>query len=173
MTHKNPFEIRAEMLQMAKDYMDQQWSMNIQLANDLYEQGHKTAEEVNYNEDRIFGEFDNLDITTGASNDLKQATDIARNYINLFGINDDYCIFDSSPSQPFVGRELGGMNSNKISDKTKSKIDNEVEKIVNFAYKQTLQIIDENIKALNIIANKLVKLNSINQTLLQNVSITY
>ena len=65
------------------------------------------------------------------------------------------------------------MNSNKISDKTKSKIDNEVEKIVNFAYKQTLQIIDENIKALNIIANKLVKLNSINQTLLSNVSITY
>ncbi len=133
----------------------------------------KNEQEVNYNEDRIFGEFDNLDITTGASNDLKQATDIARNYINLFGINDDYCIFDSSPSQPFVGRELGGMNSNKISDKTKSKIDNEVEKIINFAYKQTLQIIDENIKALNIIANKLVKLNSINQTLLENVTITY
>ena len=133
----------------------------------------KNEQEVNYNEDRIFGEFDNLDITTGASNDLKQATDIARNYINLFGINDDYCIFDSSPSQPFVGRELGGMNSNKISDKTKSKIDNEVEKIVNFAYKQTLQIIDENIQALNIIANKLVKLNSINQTLLENVTITY
>tara|TARA_R100000541_G_scaffold1902_4_gene7104 strand:+ start:5060 stop:5281 length:222 start_codon:yes stop_codon:yes gene_type:complete len=46
MAHKNPFEIRAEMLQMAKDYMDQQWTMNIQLANDLYEQGHKSAEEV-------------------------------------------------------------------------------------------------------------------------------
>ena len=46
MTQKNPFEIRAEMLQMAKDYMDQQYHMNIQLANDLYEQGQKTAEEV-------------------------------------------------------------------------------------------------------------------------------
>lgn len=46
MTHKNPFEIRTEMLQMAKDYMDQQYHMNIQLANDLYEQGQKTAEEV-------------------------------------------------------------------------------------------------------------------------------
>ena len=34
------------MLQMAKDYMDQQYHMNIQLANDLYEQGQKTAEEV-------------------------------------------------------------------------------------------------------------------------------
>jgi len=46
MAHKNPFEIRTEMLQMAKDYMDQQYHMNIQLANDLYEQGQKTAEEV-------------------------------------------------------------------------------------------------------------------------------
>jgi len=46
MAHKNPFEIRAEMLAMAKDYMDQQWSMNIQLANDMYEQGQKTMDEV-------------------------------------------------------------------------------------------------------------------------------
>lgn len=46
MTHKNPFEIRTEMLQMAKDYLDQQYHMNIQLANGLYEQGQKTAEEV-------------------------------------------------------------------------------------------------------------------------------
>tara|TARA_R110002074_G_scaffold264351_2_gene436388 strand:+ start:654 stop:875 length:222 start_codon:yes stop_codon:yes gene_type:complete len=46
MTQKNPFEIRAEMLQMSKDYMDQQYHMNIQLANDLYEQGQKTADEV-------------------------------------------------------------------------------------------------------------------------------
>ena len=46
MTHKNPFEIRAEMLAMAKDYMDQQWSMNIQLANDMHEQGKKSMEEV-------------------------------------------------------------------------------------------------------------------------------
>jgi hypothetical protein len=46
MTHKNPFEIRADMLAMAKDYMDQQWTMNIQLANDMYEQGQKTMDEV-------------------------------------------------------------------------------------------------------------------------------
>ena len=46
MTHKNPFEIRTEMLQMAKDYMDQQYHMNIQLANDLYEQGKKNMDDV-------------------------------------------------------------------------------------------------------------------------------
>jgi hypothetical protein len=43
---KNPFEIRAEMLQLAKDYMDQQYQMNVQLANDMFEQGKKTYAEV-------------------------------------------------------------------------------------------------------------------------------
>jgi len=46
MSNKNPFEIRAEMLAMAKDYMDQAWHANMQLMNDLYEQGKTTYEEV-------------------------------------------------------------------------------------------------------------------------------
>lgn len=46
MANKNPFEIRAEMLQLAKSYMDQQYHMNVQLANDMYEQGKKTYEQV-------------------------------------------------------------------------------------------------------------------------------
>jgi len=45
-TQKNPFEIRAEMLQMAKDYMDQQYKMNIQLATDMYDQGQKNMVEL-------------------------------------------------------------------------------------------------------------------------------
>ena len=46
MSSKNPFEIRAEMLQMAKDYMDQQYQMNIQFMNDMYEQNMAKIEEV-------------------------------------------------------------------------------------------------------------------------------
>jgi hypothetical protein len=46
MTQKNPFEIRAEMLQMAKDYMDQQYKMNIQLSTDMYDQGQKSMVEL-------------------------------------------------------------------------------------------------------------------------------
>ena len=46
MMNKNPFEIRAEMLQLAKDYMDQQYNMNIQLMNDLFEQNKVQMEEV-------------------------------------------------------------------------------------------------------------------------------
>ena len=46
MTNKNPFEIRADMLGLAKDYMDQQYQMNIQLMNDLFEQGKKNMDDV-------------------------------------------------------------------------------------------------------------------------------
>lgn len=46
MSSKNPFEIRADMLKLAKDYMDAQHQLNIQLANDMFEQGKKTYEDV-------------------------------------------------------------------------------------------------------------------------------
>lgn len=37
--NKNPFEIRAEMLALAKDYMDQQYHMNVDFARNMFEQG--------------------------------------------------------------------------------------------------------------------------------------
>lgn len=46
MSTKNPFEIRAEMLQLAKDYMDQQYHMNITFAEKMVEQNKKTIEEL-------------------------------------------------------------------------------------------------------------------------------
>lgn len=42
---KNPFEIRADMLAMAKDYMDRQYLLNVEFAKDMMEQGKQTAEE--------------------------------------------------------------------------------------------------------------------------------
>lgn len=45
MTNKNPFEIRQEVLQMAKDYMDQAWNMNIELQQRLYQNSKITSEQ--------------------------------------------------------------------------------------------------------------------------------
>lgn len=42
---KNPFEIRSEMLQLAKDYLDQQYHMNVQFAEKMMEQGQMQMEE--------------------------------------------------------------------------------------------------------------------------------
>jgi len=46
MSNKNPFEIRTEMLHMAKDYMDRQWEMNYMFTQQMFDQGKKTAEEM-------------------------------------------------------------------------------------------------------------------------------
>lgn len=43
---KNPFEIRQEVLKMAKDYMDRQWEMNYMFAQQMFDQGKKTAEDM-------------------------------------------------------------------------------------------------------------------------------
>ena len=46
MSNKNPFEIRTEMLAMAKDYLDKQWEMNYMFVERMFEEGKKTAEEM-------------------------------------------------------------------------------------------------------------------------------
>jgi hypothetical protein len=46
MTNKNPFEIRAEMLQLAKDYMDQQYHMNIQFLENMVAEGEKARKDI-------------------------------------------------------------------------------------------------------------------------------
>ena len=46
MSNKNPFEIRSEMLAMAKEYLDLQYHMNVEFTQKMFEQGKKTAEEM-------------------------------------------------------------------------------------------------------------------------------
>ena len=43
---KNPFEIRQEVLGMAKDYMDKQWEMNYMFTQQMFDQGKKTVEDM-------------------------------------------------------------------------------------------------------------------------------
>lgn len=46
MSNKNPFELRFDVLQMAKDYMDRSWEMNYMFTQQLFEQNKATAEEM-------------------------------------------------------------------------------------------------------------------------------
>mgnify|MGYP000047122890 FL=1 len=45
MSNKNPFEIRSEMLQLAKEYMDQTYRMNVEFAERMVEEGKMQLEE--------------------------------------------------------------------------------------------------------------------------------
>ena len=46
MSNKNPFEIRADVLEMAKDYIDKQTQLNVEFAKQMFSAGQKTAEEL-------------------------------------------------------------------------------------------------------------------------------
>lgn len=46
MSNKNPFEIRADMLQLAKEYLDQQYKMNIQFYENMVSEGEKARTDI-------------------------------------------------------------------------------------------------------------------------------
>ena len=104
------------------------------LYNDVKCQGIKT-----YN--GIFKDFEDLDVTTGASNDLIQANKIARDYITKYGFGDNINYYDSPNSEyPFMGRELS-MTTDRISEPTKREIDRQVSVLVMFAFKKAYDLI--------------------------------
>ena len=105
---------------------------------ELFSKKEKTATNV------AFQNVKNLDITTGASNDLKQADSIARQYISLFGISDEEMMYkDMTEAQPFLGRELG-LGGDRTSEYTKELIDKKVTELISDCYKVADNLIRSN-----------------------------
>ena len=124
------------------------------LANLLIAMGGRAAEQIlfetfitfsdKYNNEVMFTNTPHLDITTGASNDLKQANSIARKYVSLFGMGKNIALYDStSNSQPFLGRNLA-TNSDKLSEYSKEEIDREIKDLVQWAYQRAVEILKAN-----------------------------
>lgn len=103
------------------------------------------SESSNNKTSSIFKGFQDLDITTGATNDLSQANKIARDYITRYGFGAEFGIYDDSMNDelPNLGRDLA-QSSRSVSDTTKYDLDIEVKKLVHFAYESSLQLIHEN-----------------------------
>jgi cell division protease FtsH len=83
------------------------------------------------------------DITTGASQDIKQATGIARSMVTKFGMSEALGLinYDNSDSdEVFVGRDFGHM-SRGYGEKTASAIDGEVKNIIDSCYARAKRII--------------------------------
>ena len=93
-------------------------------------------------DDIVFRGFKDLDITTGATNDLYQANNIARNYVIQYGFSDSFGVYDEmmNSNLPFVGKEMG-TQSPKLSEQSKENVDTEVKKLVDFAYNKALELI--------------------------------
>lgn len=135
--------------------------------------GSMNKTELSYNSKLVFPDINNLDVTTGASNDLKQANSIARKYIGLFGLGKNIGLYDSGDtSQPFLGRQLA-TNGNKISEYTKQEIDKEIEDLVVYAYEMAIHILMRNKKVFNDLAEKLVEEKNISGEELYTYEIEY
>ena len=135
--------------------------------------GNLESDEKNYQENILFPKFNDLDVTTGASNDLKQANSIARQYVSLFGLGEQIGLYDSSDgSQPFLGREIAS-GGNKLSDFTKKEIDEEIKHLVQFAYESAIKIIKRNSFDLERMSLLLIEKKTLNENDLEKFNIIY
>ena len=137
----------------------------------LYDDNNTEPCSNNYANNMLFDDFDNLEITTGASADLKQANSIARQYVSQFGLGESIGLHDSSSGgKPFLGRDMA-MGGDKMSEESKKVIDNEVNKLVEFGYKTACNIILKNKKSLVNIANELLDKRTLTETDLTKYSV--
>src|SRR3989344_5537673 len=96
------------------------------------------------------------DITTGASSDLKQASEIARKLVTKYGMSQLGPItFGSTEELVFLGREIG--HEKNYSENVAAQIDEEVRKVVESAYNVADKILKQNKKALKKIADVLME----------------
>ncbi len=108
--------------------------------------GGRVAEELIFNE-----------ITTGASNDIERATDLARKMVCEWGMSDEVgpIHYGVKNDNPFLGRELTRTSS--ISEELGKKIDDAIQTIMFNAIEKTRKILNENIDLLHALSKELIE----------------
>ncbi|MBO7527605.1 MAG: ATP-dependent zinc metalloprotease FtsH, partial [Clostridia bacterium] len=97
---------------------------------------------------RIAEELFMDDITTGASNDIQKATQLARKMVTDWGMSEKFKFMNlGSSTEIFIGRDY--QTKNEYSDKTSSEIDIEVQKILKYNYDRAKEILQKNKNALS------------------------
>ena len=97
------------------------------------------------------------DVSTGASNDIQRATQIARNMVTKYGMSDRIgaIMLGSGQEEVFLGRDFA--QAKEYSEETAAVIDEEVKKIVDNAYRRAEQILRDNIDKLHAVAGVLLE----------------
>ncbi len=113
-------------------------SKNKMLENIVVDLGGRVAEEL------IF-----KDVTTGASQDIKQATQLARAMVTQYGMSDKVGLinYGSDEDEVFIGRDLA--HTRNYGEQTAAVIDSEVKRIIDEAYAQAKELIGSHIDVLH------------------------
>lgn len=97
------------------------------------------------------------EISTGASGDLQSVTNTARAMVTRWGMSDELgpIVFGEQQEQVFLGKNLG--HERNYSEEIAAKIDSEIHRIVEEAYKDVTKLLSENEKFLHDMANALLE----------------
>jgi len=108
--------------------------------------GGRVAEEIVFNR-----------ISTGAANDIKQATDLANRMIRSWGMSDDLgpLAYAKGEEQVFLGREIA--QHRDYSEATAQKIDEEIHKLIKNSYGRAQAVLKENLDILHKLAENLLE----------------
>ncbi|OOF80848.1 ATP-dependent zinc metalloprotease FtsH [Rodentibacter caecimuris] len=111
-------------------------------------------------EDLIYGEEN---ISTGASNDIKVATNIARNMVTQWGFSEKLgpILYSEDEGEVFLGRSMA--KAKHMSDETAHLIDEEVRAIISRNYERARQILIDNMDILHAMKDALVKYETIEE----------
>lgn len=114
--------------------------------------GGRIAEEIVFGKDQV---------TTGASNDIEKATEIARNMVTRWGLSDRLgpLSYTGDDDEVFLGRSV--TRHKQVSDETAHVIDEEVRGIIEAAYQRARQILTEGRSKLDSMAEALIKYETI------------
>ena len=113
-------------------------SKNKMLENIIVDLGGRVAEEL------IF-----QDVTTGASQDIKQATQLARAMVTQYGMSDKVGLinYGSDEDEVFIGRDLA--HARNYGEQTAAVIDSEVKRIIDEAYEEARKLISSHLDVLH------------------------
>ncbi len=97
------------------------------------------------------------DVTTGASNDIERATDIARSMITKYGMSEKLgpIAFGENSNEVFIGRDMG--HTKNYSEKVAAEIDDEIYQIVKEGYDKVTEILTEHIDKLHEVSKILIE----------------
>ncbi len=97
------------------------------------------------------------DISTGASNDLQRASNICRDMVAKYGMNEEIgpVVYSDENEELFLGRDFGRVNN--YSERTSARIDEQIEKMMRVAYERTEKILKEHYDKLELVAETLIE----------------
>ncbi len=108
-------------------------------------------------------------VTTGASNDIERATEIARNMVTKWGLSDRLgpLTYSEEDGEVFLGRSV--TQHKQVSDETAHTIDEEVRNIIDANYARAEALLKDNVEKLHAMAKALVKYETIGETQIKDI----